>query len=78
METGKWSWRRGAEAGRRDGGWLGGAGWVVVPGVRDDDVVEGVIALAEAGEADLDDHARGDGAGVVDGDMGRVGEGGLV
>lgn len=30
-----------------------------VPGVRDDNVVEGVVALAEAGEADLDNHFRG-------------------
>jgi hypothetical protein len=29
-----------------------------VPGVGDDDVVEGGVLLAEAGEADLKDHGR--------------------
>jgi len=31
----------------------------VLPGLRNDDVVEGGVTFAEAGEADLDDHARG-------------------
>lgn len=36
-----------------------GVGWKGVPGLRDDDVVEGGVAFAEAGEADFEDHARG-------------------
>ncbi len=47
--------------------WEGGA----IPCLRNDDVVEGGVAFAEAGEADLDDHyiARVvGGRGVVDGE----------
>ena len=33
-----------------------GGGREVVPGLSDDDVVEGLMSLAEAGEADLEDH----------------------
>lgn len=36
-----------------------GAGRGGVPGLRDDDVVEGGVAFAEAGQADFDDHFRG-------------------
>jgi len=39
---------------REGGRWEG-----KVPGLRDDDVVEGGVAFAEAGEADFDDHVRG-------------------
>ena len=28
----------------------------MIPGLRDDNVVDGLVAFAEAGEADLDDH----------------------
>lgn len=43
--------REGCGKGGRGGGERGG-----VPGVCDDDVVEGGVAFAEAGEADSDDH----------------------
>lgn len=36
-----------------------------IPGLRDDNVVEGGVAFAEAGEADFEDHGL----------LGRVGEG---
>lgn len=35
--------------------WMGGGGGGL-PGLRDDDVVEGGVAFAEAGEADFEDH----------------------
>lgn len=38
------------------GGWGGGGGRGNLPGLRDDDVVEGGVAFAEAGEADFDNH----------------------
>ena len=34
----------------------GGGRKSALPGLRDDDVVEGGVAFAEAGEADLEDH----------------------
>jgi hypothetical protein len=34
----------------------GAGGSRCIPGLRDDDVVEGLAFLAEAGEANLDDH----------------------
>jgi len=38
-----------------------GGGMVYIPSVSYDDVVEGCVTFAEAGEADLDNHvARGD------------------
>ncbi len=33
-----------------------GGGWGEIPGLGDDDVVEGGVAFAEAGEADFEDH----------------------
>jgi hypothetical protein len=36
--------------------WRGGEEGGRVPSLRDDDVVEGLALVAEAGEADFDDH----------------------
>ena len=43
-----------------------------VPGLGDDDVVEGRVGFAEAGEADFDDHwgGRGERVGRVVGGLG--------
>ena len=62
------------------GGFLGGKGGMLreegregrggkrgAPGLRDDDVVEGSVAFAEAGEADFEDHCSFEGRGRVDG-----------
>ena len=38
-----------------------GMGEISGPCLRDDDVVEWLVALAEAGETDLDDHFAGGG-----------------
>ena len=47
--------------GKGEGGYgrRGGGGREVVPGLSDDDIVEGLMSLAEAGEADLEDHIMG-------------------
>lgn len=37
-------------------GWGGGGGWKDGPRVGDDDVVDGGVLFAEAGEADAEDH----------------------
>ena len=47
---GGWGWGLGETEGRE------GGGEGEIPGVCDDDVVDGLVSSAEAGESDLDDH----------------------
>ena len=67
---GCWGKKGGGGGGRGGGG--GGGGWGKgggkggkrgAPGLRDDDVVEGSVAFAEAGEADFEDHCSFEGEG---------------
>jgi len=53
------------------GRWEGGGKEKSVPCLRNDYVVEGGVALAEAGEADFEHHSVGIGEG-----SGEIGEGG--
>ncbi len=49
LEGWSWVWERVREV-------LEGGGCGKLPGLGDDDVVEGGVAFAEAGEADFEDH----------------------